>query len=89
MLNNFLRFLDNGFLHLDLKNSPGAAGVGELPASLKADATMTLTKEDFVKMFAGQLNPTAAFMAGKLKIKGDLGAAMKLEKLMKSTKSKL
>ena len=30
---------------------------------------------------AGEQNPTAAYMSGKLKIKGDMGAAMKLQKL--------
>jgi putative sterol carrier protein len=54
---------------------------------LKPDVTMILGKGDFVKMFAGQLNATSAFMSGKLKIKGDLGLAMKLEKLVKSMRA--
>ncbi len=29
----------------------------------------------------GEQNPTTAYMTGKLKIKGDMGAAMKLQKL--------
>lgn len=37
----------------------------------------------------GKLKATAAFMTGKLKIKGDMGKAMKLEKLMGKTQSKL
>lgn len=37
----------------------------------------------------GKLKPTTAFMMGKLKISGDLQKAMKLEKMMKSLKSKL
>jgi hypothetical protein len=44
---------------------------------------MTLSPEDFGKMFSGKLNATQAFMSGQLKIKGDLALAMKLEKLMK------
>ena len=28
----------------------------------------------------GEQNPTTAYMTGKLKIKGDMGAAMKLQK---------
>ena len=38
--------------------------------------------KDFQKMFAGKLKPTTAFMTGKLKLEGDMGKAMKLEKLM-------
>ena len=50
---------------------------------------MTMTSEDFVKMFKGELNPTQAFMSGKLKIKGDMMIAMKLEKLMGKMRSQL
>jgi putative sterol carrier protein len=33
------------------------------------------------KIIAGEQNPTSAYMTGKLKLKGDMGAAMKLQKL--------
>jgi putative sterol carrier protein len=33
-------------------------------------------------MFSGKLKPTTAFMTGKLKIEGNMGKAMSLEKLM-------
>ena len=46
-----------------------------------ADATITASAETFDKIVAGEQNPTTAYMTGKLKIKGDLGAAMKLQKL--------
>ena len=46
-----------------------------------ADATITTSGETFEKIVAGEQNPTTAYMTGKLKIKGDLGAAMKLQKL--------
>jgi putative sterol carrier protein len=35
----------------------------------------------FDKIIAGEQNPTSADMMGKLKLKGDMGAAMKLQKL--------
>lgn len=38
---------------------------------------------------AGKMKATAAFMTGKLKIRGDMGKAMKLEKLMGALQSKL
>jgi putative sterol carrier protein len=46
-----------------------------------ADATISTTQETFEKIVAGEQNPTSAYMTGKLKIKGDMGAAMKLQKL--------
>ena len=46
-----------------------------------ADATITTSGETFQKIVAGEQNPTTAYMTGKLKIKGDMGAAMKLQKL--------
>ena len=46
-----------------------------------ADATITTSSEVFDQIVAGEQNPTTAYMTGKLKIKGDLGAAMKLQKL--------
>jgi putative sterol carrier protein len=46
-----------------------------------ADCTITTTEETFQRIIDGELNPTSAYMTGKLKIKGDMGAAMKLQKL--------
>jgi putative sterol carrier protein len=46
-----------------------------------ADATISASQETFEKIVAGEQNPTSAYMTGKLKIKGDMGAAMKLQKL--------
>jgi len=66
----------------------GSVGSGSYPEG-DAGCTMILNSEDFVKMFKGELNPTQAFMGGKLKIKGDMMIAMKLEKLMGKMKSKL
>jgi putative sterol carrier protein len=46
-----------------------------------ADATISASEENFRKMVEGEMNPTTAYMTGKLKIKGDMGAALKLQKL--------
>ncbi len=46
-----------------------------------ADVTISTSQETFEKIVAGEVNPTSAYMTGKLKIKGDMGAAMKLQKL--------
>ena len=41
-----------------------------------------MTSEDFVNMVNGQLAPQMAFMTGKLKIKGDMGLALKLQQIL-------
>jgi putative sterol carrier protein len=46
-----------------------------------ADAVITTSEETFTKIATGEQNPTSAYMTGKLKVKGDMGAAMKLQKL--------
>ncbi|HEY2073008.1 MAG TPA: SCP2 sterol-binding domain-containing protein [Gaiellaceae bacterium] len=46
-----------------------------------ADVTIATSQETFEKIIAGDQNPTSAYMTGKLKVKGDMGAAMKLQKL--------
>jgi putative sterol carrier protein len=46
-----------------------------------ADAVISASEETFTKIVAGEQNATAAYMTGKLKIRGDMGAAMKLQKL--------
>ena len=46
-----------------------------------ADVTISASEDTFQKLAGGQMNPTMAYMSGKVKIKGDMGAAMKLQKL--------
>jgi putative sterol carrier protein len=46
-----------------------------------ADATISASEETFGQIASGDLNATTAYITGKLKIKGDMGAAMKLQKL--------
>lgn len=47
-----------------------------------ADCTIALTLDDLESMIAGELNPTTAFMSGKLKIEGDMSVAMALGRLI-------
>ena len=58
--------------------------ISEPPKS--ADVTLITDEETFEKMSKGQLKPTNAFMAGKLKIKGNISVAMKAEKMFKALK---
>jgi len=43
--------------------------------------TLTMAAQDYLDMIAGTLNGQMAFMTGKLKIKGDMSLAMKLNTL--------
>ncbi len=44
----------------------------------EADVTMTASTDTFRAILDGDLNPTAAFMSGKLSVDGSMGQAMKL-----------
>lgn len=46
-----------------------------------ADCTIILSEETLLKIASGEANPTTAYMTGKLKVQGDMGAALKLQKL--------
>jgi putative sterol carrier protein len=59
----------------------GDGKIDVTPGDGEADATITTSADIFEKIVSGEQNPTTAYMTGKLKIKGDMGAAMKLQKL--------
>ncbi len=64
---------------VDLTTTPGS--VREEVAE-KADCTISMTDDDFVALTSGDLDPTTAFMQGKIKVKGDMGLVMKLQKIL-------
>lgn len=47
-----------------------------------AECTVTVSAEDFSDIASGDLSPTTAFMTGKMKIDGDMGAAMALAQVL-------
>ena len=47
----------------------------------EADTTISANEETFVRIVNRELNPTTAFMTGKLRVKGDMSNAMKLQQL--------
>ena len=56
------------------------SGVHVTEGGGEADCTISVSEGTFQRLVSGDLNPMTAYMTGKLKIKGDTGAAMKLQK---------
>lgn len=48
----------------------------------EAEVTLTADRETFEGMLDGSVNPTMAFMTGKLKVDGAMGVALKLGSLL-------
>jgi putative sterol carrier protein len=73
---------------IDLKKT-GTVKKGEAKShGLKADVSILLADEVFVDLAEGKLNGQKAFMTGKLKTKGNMMLATKLDGLLKSTKAR-
>ena len=53
-------------------------GAGVRAGDEEADVTLTADSDTFRAILDGELNPTAAFMTGKLAVDGDMGTAMRL-----------
>jgi len=70
---------------IDLKNAPGSVKKGE--PSGKADVTITLEEKDFLDLINGKANGQSLFVSGKLKIQGNMGLAMKLDKMPRAAPS--
>ncbi|XXH03979.1 hypothetical protein Hte_010388 [Hypoxylon texense] len=70
--------------HIDLKEK-GAVGSG---LGNKPTVTLSLSDEDFGKLVAGQANAQRLFMSGKLKIKGDVMKATKMQPILSKAQTK-
>ena len=78
-MNNSFVFAIEGAGTWTVKVADGAVTVDE--GDTGGDCTISTSAQVFERILAGEQNPTAAYMTGKLKVKGDMGAAMKLQKL--------
>ena len=70
---------DGGVFHVKVED--GKCDLAEA-AHDAPNITITMAADDFSSMLDGKLNATSAFMAGKLKVKGDMSLAMKLQGLL-------
>jgi putative sterol carrier protein len=78
MNNSYLFDIDGaGKWYVSVQDGKVSVSEGEQ----EADAVISASEETFEKLVSGDQNPTSAYMTGKLKVKGDMGAAMKLQKL--------
>merc|ERR1711911_313281 len=66
---------------VDAKNGSGSVAVAK--EDDKGDVTISM-KDDDLNLLSGKLAAQQAYFQGRLKIKGNMGLAMKLQQLMKS-----
>ncbi|MEE9272053.1 MAG: SCP2 sterol-binding domain-containing protein [Robiginitomaculum sp.] len=69
-------FGDDGVIH--------ASGTEVSGDDNDADCTISISKDDFVGLSDGNLDPMTAFMSGKLKVAGDMSVAMGLQSFFSS-----
>ena len=70
---------DAGKIYIDGASTPNTVTNEDKPA----DATVTISWDDFIALSEGKLDGMMAFMQGKLKIAGDMMIAQKLPALLK------
>jgi len=69
---------DDGVIFLDGKSSPNSVH----NENIDANCTVKMKLSDLNDMLQGKLEPTTAFMLGKLKVEGDMNVALKLNKVV-------
>lgn len=69
---------------LDLRNPGGRGWLAGDAAShgLTTTFEVTIMSTDFVKLVFGQLNPMAGMATGRMKMKGNIKEALKLDRLL-------
>lgn len=66
--------------HVIVKDQKFESIEGEHPSP---KMTMTVNSDDYLKISNGDLDPTMAFMKGKVKVTGEIGVAMKMGQYFK------
>ena len=65
---------DEGIISVDTKPVPNIVTDNDL----ETECAMEISTKNALDLLGGELNPMMAYMMGKLKIKGDMGVAMKI-----------
>ncbi|MFZ4478652.1 MAG: SCP2 sterol-binding domain-containing protein [Rhodoferax sp.] len=68
----------DGVIYIDGKSTPNTVS----NSSDDADCTVGITLENLNAMLSGELEPANGFMAGKLKVTGDMSVAMRLQRVI-------
>lgn len=69
--------IDGNIIYIDGTANPPSVTNTDSPS----DVTISATLDDFVKVMNKQINPQMAMMTGKIKLQGDMMAAMALQKI--------
>ena len=68
----------DGIIRIDGVSTPNTVSND----NLDSDCTVGITLESLNALLSGDLEPTTGFMAGKLKVSGDMGVAMRLQRVI-------
>ena len=68
----------DGRIYIDGQACPNAVTNDDRPA----DCTVAITLADLAALIRGELQPAIGFMMGKLKVSGDMGVAMRLQRVI-------
>lgn len=80
-------FKDLGETHtLDSRGRDGRGWLASPPAAsgLVPTFEVTISSEDFAQLVAGSLHPMAGMATGRMKLKGNIKEALKLDRLLKA-----
>jgi putative sterol carrier protein len=73
----------DGSVFIDGNSAPPGVSAG---GDRNADCTIAVSLEDFERMAKGELDGTAAFMQGKLRVVGDMGLALKIGPILEKAR---
>jgi putative sterol carrier protein len=71
-------FDEGGVIFIDGKSDPNVVSNDDLPA----EVTLKMSLETLNKLYRKETNGMMAFMSGKIKIEGNMMAAMKLDQIL-------
>ena len=79
-------FTDGDAATLDGRGAESLGYVEADPAThgLSPDFEVTLSRDDFAKLVFGELHPMAGMATGRMKLKGSMKQAIKLDRLLKA-----